>query len=685
MKQPPTAFKGIAEGGHERHPQVLHGRPQERRRLDLPLPGSQRQAVLPENRSPHGKWLLHCHAGCPTENVVAAAGLIMEDLFDEPARKTTGKAKTSASPKKAKDEFLARKSADAPAGLTLAAYAEAKRLPVDFLRGCGVGDVFYEGKPAVRIPYFAADGTVGPTQFRVALEGDKFRWKSGSKLCLYGLDRLAAARDAGYVVLVEGESDCHTLWHHGLPAVGIPGANNWKEPRDARHLEEIADIVVVVEPDRGGERIREWLAVSTIRHRVKVIEMTAATKDVSALHLRDPATFLAAWEVEKLRAVPWALIEKKENAQAREDAWLDCKELARRPNILAELDAELSHLGMVGERKAAQLLYLSVTSRLFMRPVSCAIKGPSSGGKSFLIVTITKLFPAAAIYPLSAVSEHALAYSQEPLKHRVLIIAEAAGAGGEFADYLIRTLLSENQIKYETVMKGPDGRIGPVLIVREGPTGLLTSTTRIKLHPENETRLLSIPVADTREQTAAVFKMLANGRQPDPDLTRWHALQTWLANGATAVWIPFAGELAERIPPVATRLRRDFSTLLALIISHALLHQATRKHDGQGPHRRDGRRLCRRSQPRRRPDLGRSRGDRSRLRSRDRRGRADDPGAGRTRSRRRHDPRLAIGSREAPAARQGRRQPPCRRSRVARLPRRSFAWAEGPPGADRAR
>jgi hypothetical protein len=147
---------------------------------------------------------------------------------------------------------------------------------------------------------------------------------------------------------------------------------------------------------------------------------------------------------------------------------------------------------------------------------------------------------------------------------------------------LIRTLLSENQIKYETVMKGPDGRIGPVLIVREGPTGLLTSTTRIKLHPENETRLLSIPVADTREQTAAVFKALAKGRQPDPDLTHWHALQTWLATGATAVVIPFAGELAERIPPVSTRLRRDFSTLLALIMSHALLHQETRKLDNQG-------------------------------------------------------------------------------------------------------
>jgi hypothetical protein len=30
-------------------------------------------------------------------------------------------------------------------------------------------------------------------------------------------------------VLVEGERDCHTLWHHGVEALGISGASNFKE------------------------------------------------------------------------------------------------------------------------------------------------------------------------------------------------------------------------------------------------------------------------------------------------------------------------------------------------------------------------------------------------------------------------------------------------------------------------
>jgi hypothetical protein len=66
------------------------------------------------------------------------------------------------------------------------------------------------------------------------------------------------------------------------------------------------------------------------------------------------------------------------------------------------------------------------------------------------------------------------------------------------------------------------------------------------------------------------------------DLSPWHALQTWLATGPTRVVIPFAGQLAQLVPPVAVRLRRDFRTVLMLIRTHALLHQASRSKDETG-------------------------------------------------------------------------------------------------------
>jgi hypothetical protein len=93
----------------------------------------------------------------------------------------------------------------------------------------------------------------------------------------------------------------------------------------------------------------------------------------------------------------------------------------------------------------------------------------------------------------------ALACSSEPLKHRHLVIYEAAGMASELATYLIRTVLSEGRARYETVEKTKDG-LTPRLIERERPTGLIVRTTSLRLHPENETRMLSLTITDTQQR-----------------------------------------------------------------------------------------------------------------------------------------------------------------------------------------
>ena len=235
-----------------------------------------------------------------------------------------------------------------------------------------------------------------------------------------------------------------------------------------------------------------------------------------------------------------------------------------------------------GEARIAKLLYLALTSRLLARPVSIALKGPSSGGKSHVVERVLSFVPESAYYALTAMSERTLAYSEEPIKHRFLVIYEAAGMSGEFATYLMRSLLSEGRVRYETVEKTSEG-MKPRLIEREGPTGLIVTTTAVKLHPENETRLLSLTVTDTQEQTRAVMAALAEEvDEAGPALATWHALQDWLESAEHRVSIPYAKILADLIPPVAVRLRRDFGALLNLIRAHALLHQATRERDAEG-------------------------------------------------------------------------------------------------------
>ncbi|MCX6373720.1 MAG: hypothetical protein NTX16_11730, partial [Actinobacteria bacterium] len=197
---------------------------------------------------------------------------------------------------------------------------------------------------------------------------------------------------------------------------------------------------------------------------------------------------------------------------------------------------------------------------------------------------VVKFFPPSAYYALSSMSEHALAYSQEPLSHRFLILYEAAGLESDFASYLLRSLLSEGHIRYETVDKKKGEGLVSRLIEREGPTGLIVTTTQVSLHPENETRLLSVPANDTPQQTAAIIRMLAceDGHAGDDDLEEWRTLQTWVAAQDNRVTVPFALRLADLVPPVAVRLRRDFATVLNLTKAHAILHQETRQRDASG-------------------------------------------------------------------------------------------------------
>ena len=518
-----------------------------------------------------GRVLLLCRAGCSTEEVVEALGLKMRDLFSSGGHGGgVGGAVSDPPP-------------TPPPSCTLEAYAEAKRLPVEFLRSLGLSDVTYSGSPAVRIPYRDREGQEKAVRFRCALNkgargDDRFRWRSGSRTLPYGLWRLEGAKEAGYVVLVEGESDCHTLWHHGVEAVGIPGASNFKEEW-AEHLKDIEKLYAVVEPDEGGAVLWERLAASPLREKLHRVELEGAN-DPSELHLKDPEHFKENLREAFKGARRWTE-EARAQAEARDrKAWQACEQLVKEDRILDRFARTLEQSGVAGEARVLKLLYLALTSRLLEKPVSVAVKGPSSGGKSYLTARVLRYFPESAYHALTAMSERTLAYSEKPIKHRFLVIYEAEGMASDFATYLMRSLLSEGAVRYETVESTRNG-IKPRLIEREGPTGLIVTTTAVKLHPENETRLLSLTVTDTREQTRGVLSMLAREEEEEANLEPWHALQRWLESpsAARSVTIPYADALAKLVPPLAVRLRRDFGALLSLIRAHAVLHQATRERD----------------------------------------------------------------------------------------------------------
>jgi len=542
--------------------------------VSCPLPGhgkglGDRDPSVSVTEGDHGRALVNCLAGCDTEEVVSGWGLAMADLSERRNGHKGGGGSYIPSE---------TRSTDQPA--TLENYACYVGLPVQFLKALGLKEYRHLGDPAVSMPYTDEGGEVLLTRSRVSLTGKpKVKTRKGDKHRLYGLWKLEEAREAGYTWLVEGESDCQTLWFHEEPAVGIPGAKGWKAEW-ASDLEGIGRLYFVVE-DEAGEACWETLAATPeLRERLYRVDFEGE-KDVSELHKQDPEGFKERlWEARESAKAWLDIAETKERERTRE-AWASCRELAEAPDILAEFVVDLERCRLVGERKNAMLLYLALTSRLFDKIVSVAVKGPSSAGKSYLVKKVMGFFPESACWFFSGMSERTLFYTEEPLSHRHIVLSEAAGVGSDFQDYVIRTLLSEGFLEYEFVEKTSEG-LRPRRLRKDGPTGFITTTTRSSLFWENETRYLSLTVTDTREQTRRVFRTIAEEGVEEPDLGRWRNLQVYLQGAERRVKVPYASELAEKMGDVAVRLRRDFSVILSLIKAHAVLHQATRERDGEG-------------------------------------------------------------------------------------------------------
>ncbi len=471
-------------------------------------------------------------------------------------------------------------------GLELEAYSAAKRLPVGFLQSLGLSTTPRHGMPAVRIPYLDRAGLEQAVRYRTALEGDsRFAWKGGAKVCLYGLWRMPATPPRS-IVLVEGETDAQTLWMHEIPALGLPGAGNWNEERDSRHLAGVETIYLVIEPDAGGETVQRWLSKSSVRDRVRLVRLEGA-KDPSALYLAEPATFRERWQAALERSTPAAAAEATQRGLDAQGAYKRAHDLLHDPALLDRIRAIITESGFAGDVRPALLAYIALTSRLLSRPINLAFVAQSASGKNRAIDAALELVPVGAYHKISASSPRALVYSDESLQHRMIVLAEADSIPDDgAAASAIRSISEDNSLVYEVVER--DGKEGFITrrIEKPGPTGLITTSTR-SLAKQMGTRTLEINLPDDPEQTRSILlahAARASGQPaPAPDTAPFLALQQYLdLTAPVEVEIPYAGRLAHLVPATQVRMRRDFPKLLAAIQVVALLHQCQRQRRSSG-------------------------------------------------------------------------------------------------------
>jgi hypothetical protein len=322
----------------------------------------------------------------------------------------------------------------------------------------------------------------------------------------------------------------------------VPSVARWAEDWPA--LDEAAVVYVVITDTDQPAVPPAWVADAPFRDRVRLVQVLKGF-GVRHFHRHSPRFFLDAWKTICATAISFTEYAAKQRDEHRAEAASRCAHLVNAPDILSRFADDLAQGGFAGGTREAKLLYLVATSRLLDRPISTAVKGPSSAGKSFVVKRVLEFFPQSAFLAMTAMSPKALVYSKEPLAHRVLVLYEADGMGST-AELILRSLLSEGHIVYDTVVaedgSAPDGR----RIEREGPTSFITTTTRVSLHSENETRFFSVTVSDSGEHTRAILEVLADEDRHAVEYGPWHAFQEFLTAGDHEVTIPFSKALPGR-------------------------------------------------------------------------------------------------------------------------------------------
>lgn len=124
-----------------------------------------------------------------------------------------------------------------------------------------VGHESYAGRLA--IPYITPSGTVN-MRFRCLRAHDckaescpKYLSADGMDSNLYNVMDLK--RDSPFICVTEGELDAATLSMAGLPAVGVPGVENWQQ-HFSKCLDDFDTIYAFGDPDTAGRKFGKFLA-----------------------------------------------------------------------------------------------------------------------------------------------------------------------------------------------------------------------------------------------------------------------------------------------------------------------------------------------------------------------------------------------------------------------------------------
>ena len=184
-----------------------------------------------------------------------------------------------------------------------AEWLEARGLDLEFARSAGLGLVRnplpgHEGMEGyLAIPYLTNRGPVN-MNFRCVQNHNckeipnhsKYRKRKGSPVNLFGVQSVAWATD--WIVVTEGEIDALIWQQIGVPALAVPGAENWKDYW-ANLLEDFSRVYLAEDGDNAGKDL--WVAMSehVDQSNTMVIRMRMPDgEDTNSMYLKHGKDYL---------------------------------------------------------------------------------------------------------------------------------------------------------------------------------------------------------------------------------------------------------------------------------------------------------------------------------------------------------------------------------------------------------
>ena len=270
-------------------------------------------------------------------------------------------------------------------------------------------------------------------------------------------------------------------------------------------------------------------------------------------------------ELENLKDIPVKVVSEAD----KETALL----LLKDPDIMTRF-IDFCHKRYIGRDKTLKLIKLATITRHFKRGLSVVLSGTSSVGKSELIKTVLPTINPSAVENFTRTSAYYLMYREGDLSHRIITYYELSGTS--HTAEIIRTALSEGELKLGTVMKDAAGSLQAKEIEKDTQGLVILSTfTGYRLDHELSTRVLQQELSHNEDLAKKVYDMKAKDRTEDNSHVIWQIADSLIE--PKSVVIPYIKAIAGLFPTREERYLRDFDKVVLLVKASALLHQYQRE------------------------------------------------------------------------------------------------------------